>query len=134
MSRLTVACLCIGATNNIFVNFYGEKIFDTVIPEASASRSRLSCRQSLSSLLQPMSDAARRIGILADEMLTRIDGRRRQAKDRLTWPAPDRPLTASRTNLEESMGVRKASFIRSWRAAPGRKDAGRRPVRTLAGL
>ena len=60
---------------------YGAEIFDTVIPEASAFKVALSCRKPVSHF-NPHSDAGRRIGILADEMLTRIadaDAKRRIA-------------------------------------------------------
>jgi chromosome partitioning protein len=60
---------------------YGDAVFDTVIPEASAFKVALSCRKPVS-LHNPKSDAARMVGKLAAEILSRIvdvDAKRRIA-------------------------------------------------------
>lgn len=52
---------------------YGKTVFPTVIPEASAFKVALSCRQPVT-LYSPRSVAAKLIGNLADEITERLNG------------------------------------------------------------
>jgi chromosome partitioning protein len=56
---------------------YGELVFDTTLPELSAFKVSLSCRQPVQ-MHDPKSAAASAIRSLADEILRRIEGRHRQ--------------------------------------------------------